>query len=153
MLSYILLSVMLAVVKSADNGTINELVLHARCSLYPNIHPLVLLNPHRASVSIPERGTSFFFMLDLCHTCPFAFNNELSTDTMAGSTNPSFMKSTPIAPILDLMSIDTALTFCRMFFYLATYQDHMPSLPSCCMACLSNSIHAKHCCLVFLSIL
>ena len=95
--------------KSADNGTINEPVLHARCILYPNIHPLVLLNPHRASVSIPERGTSFFFMFDLCHTCPFAFNNEPSTDTMDGSTNPSFMKSIPITSILDLMSIDITL--------------------------------------------
>ena len=42
-LSYMLLSEIFAVVRSADNGTINEPVLHAICSLYQNIHSLVLL--------------------------------------------------------------------------------------------------------------
>ena len=42
-LSYMLLSEIFAVVRSADNGTINEPVLQAIYSLYPNTHPLVLL--------------------------------------------------------------------------------------------------------------
>lgn len=95
----------LAVVKSADSGTIREPVLDVMCSLYPNIHPLVWLNPHLASVSMPEWGTSPFFIDDLCHTRPpLAFSNVLSGATMKGSTIPSSANIFPIAAILCLTS-------------------------------------------------
>ena len=61
---------------------IREPVLAAMCSLYPNIHCLVWLNPHLASVSIPERGTTPLIMDDLCQRCPLAFSNVLSIVTM-----------------------------------------------------------------------
>ena len=139
--------------KSADNGTINEPVLDARCILYPNTHPLVLLNPYRASVSIPERGTSFFFMLDLCHTCHFAFNNELSTDIMAGSTNPSFMKSTPMTSIIDLMSIDTALNLLSNVLLSGNLSRPHAFITFLLYGMSIKKFHTKHCCLVFLPIL
>jgi hypothetical protein len=71
--TYILLSGTLAVVTLAVIGTTSSPVVHVRCSLYPNIHPLVWLYPHLAFVSIPRQGTTPFSMDDLCHTLPFAF--------------------------------------------------------------------------------
>jgi hypothetical protein len=57
---------MLAVVKSAAKDIIIEPVLDIKSNLYPNIQPFVWLNPHLASVSIPERGTTTSTIDDLC---------------------------------------------------------------------------------------
>ena len=65
---YIWLLGMLAVVKSATDGTIMEPILDIRCSLYPKIHSFVWLNPHLASVSIPEHGNTPSSIEDLCQT-------------------------------------------------------------------------------------
>src|SRR5215217_613917 len=98
---------MLAVVKSATRGTITEpIVLDIKCNLYPNIQPFVWLNPHIASVSIPERGTIPFFIEDLCHTYPLALIRVLSAERIDGSTIFSRTKSSPIAAILFLISSD-----------------------------------------------
>ena len=62
---YILLSGTLAVVTSAVRGTtvLSIAAVHVRCSLYSNSHPLVWLSPHHlASVSMPEVGTTPFFL-------------------------------------------------------------------------------------------
>src|SRR5918992_4344805 len=90
------LSGIFAVVKSVDKGTMIEPVLATRCSLYPNIQPFVLLNPHIASVSIPECGTISFFIDDLCHIEPLALIRVLSVETIYGSTIFSRTKSSPI---------------------------------------------------------
>ena len=69
---YILLSGTLVVVtSSAVRGTMISFpavvaVDDVRCGLYPKIYPFVWLYPHHlASVSIPERGTTPFFIDDL----------------------------------------------------------------------------------------
>src|SRR5215211_3283901 len=85
---------------------IREPVLDVICSLYPNIHPLLWLNPHLASVSIPERGTTSLVIDDLCQICPLALSNVLSIATMYGSTSLSFTNRFPIVDILSLMSTD-----------------------------------------------
>ena len=64
------------------------------------------LNPHLASVSIPERGTTPSIMDDLCHRWPLALSNVLSIAIMYGSTSLSFTNRFPIADILSLMSTD-----------------------------------------------
>src|SRR6476469_5269366 len=68
------------------------------------------LNPHLASVSIPERGTIPLSIDDLCHRCPLAFSKVLSIATMYGSTNLSFTNRFPILDILSLMSVDMVLS-------------------------------------------
>ena len=52
------------------------------------------------------RGTTPFFMDDLCQTRPFTFKRELSTAVIERSTNPSTTKRCPIADILSLTSIE-----------------------------------------------
>src|SRR4249919_55825 len=76
------------------------------CSLYPNIHSLVWLNPHLASVSIPEHGTIPSFIDDLCHTLPFDFNSAVSVATTYGLTRPSMTNRFPIVDILFFISAD-----------------------------------------------
>src|SRR5574342_955724 len=85
---------------------IEPAVLAIRCSLYPNIQPFVWLNPHLASISIPERGTIPFFIEDLCQTYPLALIRVLSAERIDGSTILSRTKSSPIAVILFLISSD-----------------------------------------------
>ena len=52
---------------------------------------------------MPERGTTPFFMDDLCHRWPFAFRRVLSIAVVEGSaTNPS--ASTNRFPIVDIRS-------------------------------------------------
>src|SRR6478752_5984071 len=107
---YILLSDTLAVVISAVRGTMISPAVVAvdevRCSLYPKIHPFVWLYPHLASVSMPERGTTPFFMDDLCHTPPFAFKRVLSIAVIERSTIPSVTNRCPIVDILCLISVE-----------------------------------------------
>src|SRR6476469_7421844 len=107
---YILLSDTLAVVISAVRGTMISPAVVAvdevRCSLYPKIHPFVWLYPHLASVSMPERGTSPFFMDDVCHTAPFAFKRVLSIAVIERSTNPSVTNRYPIVDILSFISVE-----------------------------------------------
>src|SRR5450759_982674 len=100
---------MFAVVKSAESGTISEPVLLTTWSLYPKTHPLVLLLPHLAPVSIPEYETIPFSMGVLCQTWPLAFRSELSTETMYGSTSFSLTNSPPIESILGLRPREVAL--------------------------------------------
>src|SRR5215218_11287175 len=101
---------MLAVVKSATRGTITEpIVLDIKCNLYPNIQPFVWLNPHLASVSIPERGTIPFFIDDLCQTCPLALSKVLSIATMYGSIIFLHTNMRVITAILSLISVDIDL--------------------------------------------
>ena len=72
-----------------------------------NIHPLVWLKPHPASVSIPERDTIPFFMDDLCHTLPWALISVLAIARICGLTIPSETNRHPIVVILSsLMSIE-----------------------------------------------
>src|SRR5215204_3075284 len=97
---------MLAVVKSAAKGTMMEPVLATRCNLYPNIQPFVWLNPHLASVSMPERGTTPSSIEDLCQTEHLALIMVLSIETIYGSIRLSHTKSSPIAAILFLISLD-----------------------------------------------
>ncbi len=79
--SNVLPSRMFAVLTLAGNGAINLPAPQLMCSSYPNIQPLDLEDyPHLASVSVPEIGKRLFFMSDLCHTGPFAFGREISTD-------------------------------------------------------------------------
>ena len=99
--SNVLPSRIFAVLTPADNGTINLPVLQLMCSLYPNIQPFDLENPYLASVSIPEIGKRLFFMSDLCHTGPFAFSIELSTDADVSSTIPSDTNRFPIVPMMS----------------------------------------------------
>ena len=88
-------------------------VLHIICSLYPNIHPLVWLKPHLASVSIPERGTIPFLIDDLCHTLSsLALIRVLSTARMYGLTKSSEINRCPIVAILSLISVE--IVFSRL---------------------------------------
>src|SRR6476660_3701822 len=108
---YILLSDTLAVVISAVRGTMISPAVVAvdevRCSLYPKTHPFVWLYPHLASVSMPERGTTPFFMDDLCHTQPFAFSRVLSIAVIECSiTKRSVANRYPIVDILSFISVD-----------------------------------------------
>src|SRR5215211_8609990 len=88
---------------------IREPVLDVICSLYPNIQPLVWLNPHLASVSIPEYGTIPLFIDDLCQICPLAFSKVLFIATMYGSIILSDKNRLVMAAILALISVDIAL--------------------------------------------
>src|SRR5215211_1686069 len=88
---------------------IREPVLDVICSLYPNIQPLVWLNPHLASVSIPERGTIPLFIDDLCQICPLALSKVLSIATMYGSIIFLHTNSLVMTAILSLISVDIAL--------------------------------------------
>ncbi len=107
---YILLSGTFAVVvTSAVRGTMISSVVQVRWSLYPNIHFILLYdyNPHHhlASVSILERGTTPFFMDNLCHTGPFAFIRVLSVAVIEGSAISSAANRYPIVDILSLTSV------------------------------------------------
>ncbi len=56
---------------------------------------------------MPERGTTPFFMDDLCHTGPFDFSKVLSVAVIERSTNPSIAtKRYPIVDILSFISVD-----------------------------------------------
>ncbi len=55
---------------------------------------------------MPERGTSPFFIDDLCHTGPFAFKRVLSIDVIERSTNPSTANRHPIVDILSFISVE-----------------------------------------------
>ena len=95
---------MFAVLTPAGNGTINLPALRLMCSSCPNIQPFDLEDyPHLASVSIPEIGKRLFFMSDLCHTGPFAFSIELSTDADVSSAIPSDTNRFPIVPMISPM--------------------------------------------------
>jgi hypothetical protein len=96
------------VVTSAYSGTTLDvgLVLHIRCSLYPNSHPLVRLRHNLAYVSIPGHGTIPSFIDDLCHTLPFDFKRALSVATTYGLTNPSETNRFSIFVILSFKSVD-----------------------------------------------
>ena len=68
------------------------------------------LNPHLASVSIPERGTIPLIIDDLCHRCPLAFSKVLSIATMYGSIIFSHTNRWVMTAILSLMSMDMVLS-------------------------------------------
>ena len=55
---------------------------------------------------MPGRGTTPFFMDDLCHKGPFAFMRVLSTTAIEESTNLSVTNRYPIVAILCLISIE-----------------------------------------------
>ena len=127
---------MLAVVTSAARGTIKESVLDIRCSLYPNIHPLVWLKPHLAFASIPEHGTIPFFMDDACQTLPFDLSKVLSTARIYGLTRSSKTNRFPIVDILSLMSSETVfrrLSKVRLLGRYDTETNHRLSLSFCCL--------------------
>ncbi len=98
----VLPSRMFAVLAPAGNGAINLPALRLMCSSCPNARPLDLEDhPHLASVSIPAIESRLFFMSDLCHTGPFAFSIELSTDADVSSAIPSYTNRLPIVPMMS----------------------------------------------------
>src|SRR5574342_544305 len=105
---------------------IEPAVLATRCSLYPNIQPFVWLNPHLASVSIPERGTTPSSIEDLCQTEPLAFTRVLSVERIQGSIILSRTKSSPIAVILFLISADIVTRRLSKVLLLGTLDNPHP---------------------------
>src|SRR4249920_735134 len=104
-----------------------ESVLDVICNLYPNIHRLVRPNPHLASVSIPDLGTTPSFIDDLCHTAlPLDFKSAVSVATTRGLTRPSTTNRFPIVDILFLISVDIVFNRLSKVRLLGRYDADNP---------------------------
>ncbi len=107
--TFIWLSCTLAVVTSDVNGIIRSpaIVVDVICIYIQKSILWYDSIPHRASVSIPERGTTpLSFIDDVCHTLPFAFKRVLSIAVIERSTMPSKTNRYPIVDILSLISVE-----------------------------------------------
>ena len=103
---------------------------------------------------MPERGTTPFFMDDLCHTLPFTFRSVLSTAVIEWSTNPSIAANRyPIVDILSFTSVEIVVFNLLSNVRLLHGMDTKPQAIASLWLYRQQSIIRKVCKALFESIL